>query len=102
MHCLQRNVPSNSGSITQSSVGPCSRCHIPEEVGLKGTPKPNFGGSTFLVGFTRVQHALQLYSPFVVEPELDGLHEDIDAAKDDLYLVKSLVRCGTGRVVVVG
>ena len=41
------------------------------------------------MGLTRVQHALQLYCPFVDVPELDPLHEDIDAAKDDLYLAKS-------------
>ena len=42
-----------------------------------------------------MQQDLQLYSPFDDVPELDALQEDIDAAKDDLYLAKSLVRCGT-------
>ena len=39
-----------------------------------------------------MQHDLQLYCPFDDTPELDPLHEDIDAAKDDLYLAKSSVR----------
>ena len=40
MQCLQRNVPSRSGSITQSSVVRCWLCHIPDKVGLVRTPKP--------------------------------------------------------------
>ena len=39
-----------------------------------------------------MQQALQLYCPFDDTPELDPLHEDIGAAKDDLYLAKSSVR----------
>jgi hypothetical protein len=40
MQCLQRNVPSRSGSIAQSSVVRCWLCHIPDKVGLVRTPKP--------------------------------------------------------------
>ncbi len=36
-----------------------------------------------------MQQDLQLYCPFVDVPELEPLHEDIDAAKDDLYLASS-------------
>ena len=44
-----------------------------------------------------MQHDLQLYCPFVDVPELDPLHEDIDAAKDDLYLaISSDLRSCTG------
>ena len=69
-------------------------------VGLTGTPSPKLGGSTFLWGLTRVQQDLQLYCPFVDVPELDPLHEDIDAAKDDLNLAKSSDRSmRTGRGV---
>ena len=50
-------------------------------------------------GFTRAQQALQLYTPLTARPELDWLHEDIEAAKDDLYLAMSL---GTGRGVAPG
>ena len=39
-----------------------------------------------------MQQALQLYCPFDDTPELDPLHEDMLAAKDDLYLAKSSVR----------
>ena len=52
------------------------------------------------MGFTRVQHALQLYCPFVDVPELEPLHEDMDAAKDDLCLANSSDRRSrTGRFI---
>ena len=90
MQCLHRKVPSRSGSITQSSAVPS--CRLPDMVGLVCTPRPKFGGPTCWGGFTRVQHDLQLYCPFDDTPELDPLHEDIDAAKDDLYFAKSSIR----------
>ena len=40
-------------------------------------------------GLTRVQQDLQLYCPFVDVPELEPLHEVIEAAKDDRYLASS-------------